>query len=139
MQSLIFDFKKSPYFFRKWNKEFDVEDIETNCFYIILVDDSCEDNIEENLNQDHQLIYDSEHMIREECLLKYEETDTNEDITLDGDVEITLESDFKMRGCFLCADSGFVLGYSINTYSLNISSAITFEDGLFFFSLTDEV
>ena len=31
---------------QKWNKEFDVEDIGTNCFYIVLVDEVCDNNFD---------------------------------------------------------------------------------------------
>lgn len=137
MQSYIFDFEKSPTFFRKWNKEFDVEDIGTNCFYIYIVNDVCENNIEDCLNSDGQLIYDDTNVLKQQCVLKYEEENENAHISLDGDVTIPVEGSFKMKGTFLVADSGYVIGYSINTYALNVISSIIFEDGLKFFSLVD--
>ena len=114
-----------------------MEDIGTNCFYIVLVDDICDDNITDVLNIDGQIRYDSSHLLSEECELSYVETGDNADITLDGDVEFTLSNDFPLKGAFLTNDAGYVIGYSINTYSFNISTGITFEDGLFFFSLVE--
>lgn len=138
MQSFVFDFEKSPTFFKKWNKEFDVEDINSNCFYIVLADDVCDDNIEDVLNADGQVKYDESHLIQELCRLNYVEVDKDTaHILLDGETSISLVNDFNMKGCFLTTDSGYVIGYSINTFSLNISSGIIFEDGLYFFSLVE--
>lgn len=138
MQSFVFDFEKSPTFFKKWNKEFDVEDIGSNCFYIVLVDDICDDNIEEVLNPDGQIKYDESHLISGQCALNYVEIDKDTaHVILDGETSISLVNDFNMKGCFLTNDAGYVIGYSINTFSLNISSGIIFEDGLYFFSLVE--
>ena len=147
MQSFIFDFKKSPSFLGKWNKEFDVEDINTNCFYIVLVDDSCNDNIEDCLNPDGQLDYAEEHLLPIQCSLKYETIGTNSYIRLDGDVDIVFPyydeateityDNFNMKGVFITTDSGYVMGYSINTYSMNINTEFIIEDGITFWSIIE--
>lgn len=139
---MVFDFDKSPSFYRKWNKEFDVEDINSNCFYIVIVDDICEDNINDCINNDGQLLYsESSHVLKEECSLMYSETSNgdNADIRLNGTVTFNLSSDFSLKGIFIVNDSGYVLGSSINTYSLNVSDALTLEDGLYFWSLVEGV
>lgn len=140
MQSFVFDFEKSPTFFKKWNKEFDVEDIGTNCFYIVLVDDICDDNISDVLNLDGQIKYSSDHLLSTECNLTYNEIDVDTaEIKLNGSVDIDFDDltidDFDMKGCFLTNDAGYVIGYSINTRSLNISNEFILEDGLVFFTL----
>ena len=142
MQSYIFDFKKSPSFMRKWNKEFDVEDIGTNCFNIVLVDDVCDDNIEDVLNLDGQIKYNESHLIIAECGLNYViDDDSHEHIILNGEVEIDFADldidDFNMKGCFITNDGGYVMGYSINTFSLNISNGIIFENGLYLWSIIE--
>ena len=136
MQSFIFDFRKSPTFFQKWNKEFDVEDIGSNCFYLVLVDDICADNIDDVLTEDGQISYSNTHLLKKQCFLEYTQIDNDHsEITLDGEVEITLANPFNMKGAFLTNDAGYVMGYSINTSSLQISEAIIFEDGLRFWTM----
>lgn len=146
MQSFIFDFKKSPSFLDKWNKEFDVEAINTNCFYIVLVDDICDDNILDCLNPDKQLKYSEEHLLPMECSLNYVKDGVDSYIRLDGDVDIVFpytdnnsisHESFNMKGAFLTTDSGYVIGYSINTYSLNINTEFIIEDGLTFWSIIE--
>lgn len=116
-----------------------MEDIGTNCFYIYIVDDICEDNIEDCINADGQLLYDDNvHVLKQECTLEYVESVENGYINLDGDVTFTFgESNFSMKGTFLVTDNGYVIGYSINTSSLNVTTSLIFEDGLTFFSLVD--
>ena len=141
LQSYVFDFRKSPTFDRKWNKEFDVEDIETNCFNIVLVNDICDDNIEDCLNADNQLRYNEEDMLFIDCHLVYD--DTNKDnsfIALAEDCSYTFEEneDFKFKGAFVTNESGYVMGYSINTYSVNITNEIIFKKDLKFWTITED-
>ena len=141
MQSYVFDFEKSPTFFQKWNKEFDVEDIGTNCFYFVLVDDICYDNFEECVDSEGHLKYDQSHWLYEECYLEYTESENQDaiELTIDGTVTIDFEDlsidDFDMKGCFILTDSEYVVGYSINTRSLNISNKFIIEDGLKLFTI----
>ena len=141
MQSYVFDFKKNPSLMSKWNKEFDVEDIGTNCFYIVLVDDICDDNFADCLD-DGQLRYSDGHTIKAECSLEYVINNNAESIVLDGDVTIDFADEeftdgFKMKGAFLTTDSGYILGYSINQFSINITTQMIFEDGLTFFDVIE--
>ena len=147
MQSLVFDFKKSPTFFQRWNKEFDVEDLDANgiinaTFKIVIVDDVCEDNIEECLNSSGQLTYSSPHTITQDCSLKYtREGLEREYISLNGDVHFIFEEgeNFSLKGAFLTTNGGYVLGYSINQQSLNITNEMIFEDTLIFFDIIEGV
>ena len=130
---------------RKWNKEFDVEDIGGNCFYIVLVDDNCEDNFSDCVNADGQLIYDESHMITAECELAYDVSDTRESIILNADCifdfaeDDSLPDSFKFKGAFLVTDARYVLGYSINQYSLEITTQMIFEKDLRFFGIVESV
>lgn len=144
MQSLIFDFRKSPTFLQKWNKEFDVEDIEATCFYIVLVDDICDDNFSDCVNQDNQIKYSEDHLISSECYLKYVIDGTNEKIALDGDVTIDFDGEtnpesFSLKGAFLTNDNGYIMGYSINQQSFNVTNQMIFEDDLVFFDIIEGV
>lgn len=128
----------------KWNKEFDVEDIGTNCFYIVLVDDVCDDNFSDCINSDGQLRYSESNMISASCSLEYVTNNTVESIKLDGDVTIDFVDEgftdgFKMKGAFLTTDSGYIMGYSINQFSINVTTQMIFEDGLTFYDIVDGV
>ena len=139
MESCIFDFDKSPSFMMKWNKEFDVEDIGTNCFYIVLVDDECDDNIEQVLDEEKKIRYSEEHLLSLSCNLKYEDDGDNAIISLDGDVTHTFADgeSFDMKGVFVTNERGYVMGYSINQYSMNINNQFTMEYGLKLWSILE--
>ena len=150
MQSLIFDFKKSPTFFKKWNKEFDVEDIISDSdtinadFNIVIVDDVCDDNIEDCIDSNGELVYSSPHILSKTCALDYKEEglercyiSLNQDVTFDFE-ELSVEN-FSLKGAFLTTEGGYVLGYSINQYSLNVTYQMIFEEGLIFFDIIEGV
>lgn len=132
VESVVLDFDKSPTFMKKWNKEFDVEDIGTNCFYIVLVDDICDDNISDVLDAENKIKYDEEHLLSLKCTLKYEDDGDTSYVSLDGDVTHTFggNENFNMKGVFVTNESGYVMGYSINQYSFNISNQFILDDGL---------
>lgn len=143
MQSYIFDFRKSPSLIQKWNKEFDVEEIDTTCFYLYLLDDICYDNIKQCLDSEGKFIFTNTqmtaHSVNQPCYLKSTHvTDTIDNIILKDDVTFTFgENNFAMKGAFLVTDSGYVMGYSINTYSVNVTNQMIFEAGLEFFEIIE--
>lgn len=142
MQSFIFDFKKSPTFFTKgWNKKFDVDDLSNETINIVLVDDICDDNISDCIDSGGELIYTSSNTLSENCTLNFVEEDENRCyIQLDDDVTFDLDNDnFSMKGAFLTDSSGYVIGYSINQYSLNITNEMVFEKDLIFFDIVEGV
>ena len=141
MQSYIFDFKKSPTFFKKWNKKFDVENLSSETMNIVLVDDICDDNIEDCLNSNGELKYSSPNIVSEDCTLNFVEEDVNRSyIQLDDDVTFEFgTANFSMKGAFLTTSEGYVLGYSINQYSLNITNEMIFEKDLIFFDIVEGV
>ena len=126
---------------RKWNKEFDVEEIGNNCFYIILVDDICEDNISDCINSDGQLLYDDEnHTKRVQINLKYTEIDIdNSNLSLNADATLEFESNeiFYMKGAFVVNDAGYVLGYSILTRSVSVTNQMIFKKDLVFWDIVE--
>jgi len=129
---------------KKWNKEFDVEDIGTNCFYIVLVDDNCADNFSDCINQEGKLIYTNNQRISQECELAYVTNRNTESIVLNADCTfefdgVTYPESFKFKGAFLTTDSGFIMGYSINLYSLEITTELTFEKDLVFYDIVEGV
>lgn len=120
---------------QKWNKEFDVENIGTNCFNIVLVDDVCDDNFSDCINPDGQLKYDTElHCKSVECSLVY----SNDKIVLGADAVINFNDDsFDMKGVFLTTDSGYIMGYCINQVSLTVTNSMTFEEGFIFYDIVE--
>lgn len=137
--SFSFDFRKSPSFLRKWNKEFDVEDLENTTFKIILVNENCDNNIEDCLT-DGVLKYGASDCLIEDCTLKYDELDSdNVNITLDGDVTFTINDPFQLKGAFITTSSKYVLGYSINTSSLSIYNEMIFKDEMVIWDIMDGV
>ena len=132
VESVVLDFDKSPSFMMKWNKEFDVEDIGTNCFYIVLIDDICDDNITDVLDVENKIKYDEEHLLPLKCNLKYEDDGDTSYVSLDGNVTHTFAQgkSFNMKGVFVTNESGYVMGYSINQYSFNINNQFIMDDGL---------
>ena len=131
---------------QKWNKEFDVEDIGTDCFYIVLIDDVCDDNISDVLDIENKISYSEEHLLQLPCNLKYEDDGDNAYISIDGTVTLTFPytdahhtaiEDFNMKGVFVTNQSGYVMGYSINQYSMNISNQFILDDGLKLWSIME--
>ena len=128
---------------QKWNKEFDVEEIETTCFSLYLLDDICPDNIGQCLDSDGKFSFNdtemTEHSVSQSCYLTSNHvSDTVDNITLRDDVTFTFgDSNFAMKGAFLVTDSGYVMGYSINTYSVNVTNQMIFEAGLEFFEIIE--
>lgn len=128
---------------KKWNKEFDVEEIETTCFSLYILDDLCYDNIESCLNSEGKFVFTDaqmqEHSLNQSCYLRIDEVgnDTSA-IVLNEDVTFELgESMFPMKGMFLVTDSGFVMGYSINTYSVNVTNQMIFKKDLIFWNIVE--
>ena len=143
MQSYIFDFKKSPSFVRKFNKEFDVEDIDTKCFYLVLLDDLCLDNLSDCLNSEGKLNFTDEqmqiHSQEKEVNLVYSESEDYVGIiSLKEDTTFEFgDTNFRFKGAFLRTNSGYVLGGSVNTYSVNITNQMIFEKDLKFFEIVE--
>ena len=122
---------------QKWNKEFDVETLGSG-FHVVLVDDICDDNILDCLN-DKKLKYASSHLLSLDCTLKYTDDGDNAIISLDGEVTHTFADDesFNMKGIFVTNSEGYVMGYSINQYSMNINNQFVMDDGLKLWSILE--
>lgn len=147
LQSYVFDFRKSPSFLRKWNKEFDVEAMESSSFNIYLLNDICYDNIEQCVDENTgKFVFSSEQLQANSLVLpcqlelKYIDNDVS-DIVLKEDTEHTFDADenFAMKGAFLVTDEGYVMGYSINSQSVNITNRIIFEKRLTFWNIVEGV
>lgn len=140
MQSYIFDFEEAPSFFLKWNKEFDVESFDNSTFNIVLVDDICEDNIEDCIDANGDLLYSGEHVLTKECSLRYEHR-TNLGlgvIVLDSETVFELlENNFSLKGAFITTSGGYVMGYSINSFGINLTNQVIFEEDLILWDIAE--
>lgn len=123
---------------QKWNKEFDVEAIDSNCFYIVLVDDVCDDNFSDCVNNEGYLRYSSSNYVQVECSLKYDTNNGRESIVLDADAVIDFtDAGFRMKGIFLTTDTGYVMGYNINQTSVLVNTSMTFEKDFIFYDIVE--
>lgn len=144
MQSYVFDFEQSPTFRKKWNKEFDVEDMPSNCFNIVLVDGICDDNIEDCLTVENHLKYDetSNHVLSKSCTLVYTEVSDGKDTISLGDnvtfgTNVLGDNVFNMKGAFVTNDAGYVMGYSINEYTTGLTNQLIFDKDLILWDIEE--
>ncbi len=132
---------------KKWNKEFDVEDtvgdttVLDQTFKIILVNGDCRDNFLECVT-DGVLNYSGSQIVSAECNLRYETNNNSESIVLDDDVTFDFDGEtypesFPMKGAFLTTYDDYVLGYSINQFSITITTQMIFEKDLAFFDVIE--
>ena len=141
LDSFIFDFEKSPTFFKKWNKEFDVENLGSGTFNIVLVGDECPNNIEDCLNG--TALQSFSDTLTESVDLIFDEIDRDTfSIKVDGDVvfDIGEDNNFSLKAAFLTSSNtttNYVMGFSINQNSINVSNEVIFEDGLVFWSVAE--
>lgn len=141
LDSFIFDFEKSPTFFKKWNKEFDVENLGSGTFNIVLVGEECPNNIEDCLNG--TALQSFSNALTESVDLVFDEIDRDTfSIKVDGDVvfDIGEDNNFSLKAAFLTSSnttSNYVMGFSINQNSINVSNEVIFEDGLVFWSVAE--
>lgn len=133
IQSFTFDFKRSPSFFERWNLDFLISNMNgtTKNFKIVIAGD-CHDNIEDNLTNNRTLNSSVTSKREVTCALKWED----EAISLGTDVEFTIgDSVIPLKGVFLTTSSGYVMGYSINMSSFNITNKLKFDKGTIFYSI----
>ena len=141
LDSFIFDFEKSPTFFKKWNKEFDVDNLGSGTFNIVLVGEECPNNIEDCLNG--TALQSFSNALTESVDLVFDEIDRDTfSIKVDGDVvfDIGEDNNFSLKAAFLTSSnttSNYVMGFSINQNSINVSNEVIFEDGLVFWSVAE--
>lgn len=141
LDSFIFDFEKSPTFFKKWNKEFDVENLGSGTFNIVLVGEECPNNIEDCLNG--TALQSFSNALTESVDLVFDEIDRDTfSIKVDGDVvfDIGEDNNFPLKAAFLTSSNtttNYVMGFSINQNSINVSNEVIFEDGLVFWSVAE--
>lgn len=121
--------------------------MESSSFNIYLLNDICYDNIEQCVDENTgKFVFSSEQLQANSLVLpcqlelKYIDNDVS-DIVLKEDTEHTFDADenFAMKGAFLVTDEGYVMGYSINSQSVNITNRIIFEKGLTFWNIVEGV
>lgn len=139
-ESLVLDFSKSPTFFRKWNIDFTVAQMEStsNNFRLILCSD-CYDDFSDCIDANGVLLNTNDISHTLACSLKYTQTGAdNVDITLRNAVTLTLGTDIEeLRGIFLCNTSNYVIEYCIFNQPLQITNKLVFDADLEFISISN--
>lgn len=124
---------------RKWNKTFDVESIQNTNFKLVLVDSTCDNNIEDCLTNNN-LRYPSSNKLEQNCHINYvEDNFYNSKLVLDGDVTFNFEGAFDLKGVFITTSTGYVMGYAIISNGFNVSNQMIFEDGLNLWTITEGI
>ncbi len=145
-QSYIFDFSRTPTFFEHFNIDFKLADMDsTTANFEMAIVKYGGDNIDEYLDsEDGTLDTDtigSENILVEDCKLSFEADSMGditirlaENVTFDiydtlGDVNIPLKAIFLRD-----KETGYVMGYSINLVSFNVTNAVVFDENLIFWN-----
>ena len=133
--SCLFDFHRSPLFFKQWNIDFTVTQMQqdNNNFNIIYCS-TAPDNINDCLSNG-RLDSSKVTVIGTVPLsLKY----VNDVISVRADATLNLGQTIEpLKAVFITNTSGFVLGYSINTQAYEITNTLTIEKDTILWSIVD--
>lgn len=144
-QSYVFDFSRVPSFFEHFNIDFHISDMDGSSakFQLVLAEYGG-NNIDEYLDESGCLdtdIVSVDTILVEDCKLSCTFDDYGdatiklaENVTFDiqdtlGDVNIPLKAVFLRD-----KTTGYVMGYSINIVSFNVTNAVVFDDDVIFWS-----
>lgn len=136
-QSYIFDFSRTPTFFEHFNIDFHITDMDGSSvkFQLVIVEYGG-DNIDEYLDSDG-LLNVTDNLLVEDCKLNCAFDDYGdltvtlaENVTFDiGDTNIPLKAIFLRD-----KTTGYVMGYSINMVSFNVTNEVVFDDDVIFWN-----
>lgn len=136
IHSYLFDFTRVPSFFENWNIKFKVLEMnDTNNFQLVFCDYSS-DNISDCLNLDGTINTTNVNIAQTvDCSLKWE----NEVISIRNNTTWNIGNNKKLlKAVFLRhKNSGYVLGYSININSFDVTNTVTFEADTILWSIID--
>lgn len=128
MDDFYFDFKRSEHFIKNANSSFMMDDL--GICEIYLVGESCFDNYSECVTDNllkPELKEDSEHINLPLQLLE-DGSDYEVRILEDTTLDLSDKTSIAVKGIFITYND-YVMYYSINTYSVNISEQVFFEEG----------
>lgn len=140
-QSYIFDFSRVPSFFEHFNIDFNISDMDgSSAKFQLVIAEYGGVNIDEYLDASGCLdtgVVDPNTLLVEDCKLSCTFDDYGdatiklaESVTFDvGDVNIPLKAIFLRD-----KTTGYVMGYSINLVSFNVTNAVVFDDDVIFWS-----
>lgn len=140
-QSYVFDFSRVPSFFEHFNIDFHISDMDGNSAkFQLVISEYGGNNIDEYLDASGCLdtnIISPATLLVEDCKLSCTFDDYGdatiklaESVTFDvGDVNIPLKAIFLRD-----KTTGYIMGYSINLVSFNVTNAVVFDDDVIFWN-----
>ncbi len=135
-QSFLFDFQRSPSFLDNFNVKFHLLEMNSSSNFQIVFSTYAPTNIQDCLNDDGTLNDDVTIQESVDCSLKWE----NEIISVRNDVTWNIgDAYYPLKAVFVRNKSnGYVMGYSINITSFEVTNEVIFEEGTILWSFRDE-
>ena len=131
--SHLFDWSRTPLFLTKWGKSFDVASMNGASNFQLVVASYSPSDIEDCLDANGTLNNDVTVAQAIDCGLKWQD----DVIKLNADVTWSIgDSIVPLKALFLRdKNSGFVLGYSINNTSFEVTNQLKFNKDTIFWSI----
>lgn len=137
VQSYLFDFERTPTFFERWNLDFKLLQMDgSTSNYQIVFSSYAPSNIGECLNSNGSLSSDVTVIASIDFPLKYD----NGVITVGDDVSWTINTNiYPLKAVFIRDKAtGYVMGYSININTFEVTNEVVIEEGTILWSIQDE-
>lgn len=135
-QSFLFDFQRSPTFLDNMNVKFHLLEMNSSNNFQVVFSTYAPTNIEDCLNADGSLNSDVTIQSSLDCSLKWE----NDIISIRNDVTWNIgDAYYPLKAVFIRNKSnGYVMGYSINITSFEVTNEVIFEEDTILWSFRDE-
>lgn len=135
-QSFLFDFQRSPTFLDNMNVKFHLLEMNSSNNFQVVFSTYAPTNIQDCLNSDGTLNSDVTIQESLDCSLKWE----NDIISIRNDVTWNIgDVYYPLKAVFIRNKSnGYVMGYSINITSFEVTNEVIFEEDTILWSFRDE-
>ena len=135
-QSFLFDFQRSPTFLDNMNVKFHLLEMNSSNNFQVVFSTYAPTNIEDCLSSDGTLNSDVTIQASLDCSLKWE----NDIISIRNDVTWNIgDTYYPLKAVFIRNKSnGYVMGYSINITSFEVTNEVIFEEDTILWSFRDE-
>lgn len=135
-QSFLFDFQRSPTFLDNMNVKFHLLEMNSSNNFQVVFSTYAPTNIQDCLNSDGTLNSDVTIQESLDCSLKWE----NDIISIRNDVTWNIgDAYYPLKAVFIRNKSnGYVMGYSINITSFEVTNEVIFEEDTILWSFRDE-
>ena len=135
-QSFLFDFQRSPTFLDNMNVKFHLLEMNSSNNFQVVFSTYAPTNIQDCLSSDGTLNSDVTIQESLDCCLKWE----NDIISIRNDVTWNIgDAYYPLKAVFIRNKSnGYVMGYSINITSFEVTNEVIFEEDTILWSFRDE-